>query len=269
MLADACPNISPTGCSYPLMRSPEGEVICVFCIQIEGEESSSNAQEKMPSPQSTEYKNGEVNQGGGNNGASSNLGALLLQGYKMTAENCKDCRIIPLMLSPNEDTLICVQCEKNFNQVSDTGAAESSTSVPSAFVMPPQTADHTQDLMPPTSRDSGKLSMADEKKNENEKTTTRVVPPSPEPAMRMPHVESGGAAATFVQMQNDASCDRYQVIRSHATKMTYGKLANATQLLETAECVGSTKKIAELIASLANAVAALNNLDHCTSFRLS
>ncbi len=268
MLADACFNISPTGCSYPLMRSREGEVVCVFCSQLEGEEggSSSNAQERMPSPQRTEYQNGEVTHGGGNNtnGVSSDLGALLLQGYKMTAENCADCRIIPLMLSPNERNSICVRCGKNSNQVSDTGAAaavaESCNSVPPAFVMPPQTTDHTQDLMPPNSQDSGKSSMGYEKK-----TATRVVPPSPEPAMRMPHVESGGTAATFVQMQNDALGEGYHAIRSHATKVTYGKLANATQLLETAECVDSTKKNAELIVSLANAVSALNNLDLCSS----
>ncbi len=312
MLADACPNISPMGCSYPLMRSPEGEVVCVFCSQIEGEESS-NAEEKgLLLPQQMDYQNSGINQGGHNNGVSSDLGALLLQGYKMTAENCTDCRTIPLMLSPNEDNLICVQCRKKFNQIYATCAAESSSSPPSAFLVPPQldeqvnatsllsqkllegysmlaeccthclvpimrdrsgveqciicnqesnTQDLTQDLTSPTSQGSGKLSMAD-KKNETEKTTTRVVPPSPEPTMRMLHVDSGGDVVTLQEMKNDAPHDSHQEIRSRATNTIYGKLAYATQLLEAAECVGSTKNIAELIGSLANAIAALNNLDH-------
>ncbi len=308
MLADACPNISPMGCSYPLMRSPEGDVVCVFCSQIEGEESS-NAEEKgLLPPQQTDDQNSGINQGGHNNGVSSDLGALLLQGYKMTAENCTDCRAIPLMLSPCGDNLFCVQCRKNFNQVYATCAADSSTSPPSTFVVPPQSDEqvnatsllsqkllegysmlaeccthclvpimryrsgveqciicnqesNTQDLTPPTLRGSGKLSMAD-KKNETEKTTTRVVPPSPEPTMRMSHVESGGDAVTLLEMKNNAPHDSHQEIRSRATNTIYGKLAYATQLLEAAGCVGSTKNIAELIGSLANAIAALNNLDH-------
>ncbi len=318
MLADACPNISPTGCSYPLMRSPEGDVVCVFCSQIEGDEKSSDSQQNTPSQQATQNQNGIINQGRGwcNNDISSNLGALLLQGYKMTAENCAGCRIIPLMLSPNEDDLICVQCGKNFNQVSateDAAARSSSVAEPSASVVSPQAdqqfdsssllskkllegytmleecctrclipimrdrsgveqciicnnqQSNTQDLIPPSliSRGDNKLSVADEKNNETEKTTTREVPPpSSEPPMRISNIESGGVAVTLAEIRNDISRRTHQAICSHAMNVTYRKLANTTQLLETTECVDLSKKIAELITSLANAAAALNSLDH-------
>ncbi len=288
----------------------------MYCNQIEGEESSNAGEKEIlppPPPHQMDSQNSGVNQGGHNNGVSSELGALLLQGYKMTAENCTDCRTIPLMLSPSEDNLLCVQCRKFFgDQANDAtrAAAESSTS-PDFVIIPPESDEkvsatslisqkllegyamlaeccthclvpimrdlsgveqciicsqepNTQNSIPLTSRDSGKRSMED-KKNQTEKTTTTPLvasPPSPEPTIRMPRIQSGGDAASLLQMKNDESHTRHQEICSHATNATYGKLAYATQLLEAAECVSSTKAIAELIGSLANAIASLNNLHH-------